>query len=215
MKNERSTSGKDLLLIFTRNPQLGKVKKRLAAGIGDEAALKIYNHLLQHTFEISRNLQVEKWVFYSEQIPQQDIFMEGNFRKKLQRGKDLGERMQDAFNRGFEADFKNIIIIGSDIYDLTEEDLKKAFLALQSTDAVIGPAMDGGYYLLGLKALLPGIFQDKIWGSNTVLKSTLTDLEDLKLQQLETRNDIDSIEDLRQHPDLVQLIFTKDEKKNF
>lgn len=206
MEKEKSTLGKELLLIFTRNPELGKVKKRLAAGIGDEAALKIYEHLLQHTFEVTQNLQVEKWVCYSEEIPAEDIWNKGNFSKKLQQGKDLGERMENAFHSGFEAGFSNIIIIGSDLYDLQKEDLEMAFLALQSSEAVIGPATDGGYYLLGLKSLPSQVFKNKNWGSNTVLDATLADLKNYNLTKLEPRNDIDRLEDLENHPDLLKII---------
>ncbi|WP_037373512.1 TIGR04282 family arsenosugar biosynthesis glycosyltransferase [Salinimicrobium xinjiangense] len=207
MENKSSTGG-ELLLIFTRNPEVGKVKKRLATDIGDQAALKIYNHLLQHTVNITKNLQVEKWVCYSEEIPGEDIWDKNVFRKKLQQGEDLGERMENAFSSGFEAGFSSIIIIGSDLYDLSEEDLKIAFLTLQHSEAVIGPATDGGYYLLGLKSLPSQVFRNKNWGSNTVLENTLKDLNNLKLKQLEARNDIDRFEDLKQHPDLLKMIKT-------
>lgn len=206
MKKKDATTGEELLLIFTRNPELGKVKKRLAAGIGDEATLKIYKHLLQHTVEITRNLQVEKWVCYSEEIPEEDIWEKENFSKKLQQGKDLGERMENAFRSGFKAGYSRIIIIGSDLYDLSEEDLKMAFLRLQQSEAVIGPATDGGYYLLGTKSLTSQVFKNKIWGGDTVLEATLEDLKNYQLTKLEARNDIDRLEDLKQHPDLLKLI---------
>lgn len=205
MENQISTGG-ELLLIFTRNPELGKVKKRLAKSIGDKTALKIYQRLLQHTVEITKNLQVEKWVFYSEEIPQEDMWDEEIFSKRLQKGEDLGERMENAFRSGFTAGFSRIIIIGSDLYDLSEEDLKKAFLELQNSEAVIGPATDGGYYLLGMKTLIPGVFSSKIWGSNSVLEATLKDLEHLPNIRLELRNDIDRFEDLEKHPDLLKLV---------
>ena len=204
---------KDLLLIFARNPQAGKVKKRLAASIGEEAALKIYNHLLQHTVKITGNLQMEKWIFYSEEIPQEDIWDKNIFNKKLQQGQDLGERMENAFRSGFEAGFSNIIIIGSDLYDLSEEDLKMAFLTLQYSEAVIGPATDGGYYLLGLKFLTSKVFKNKAWGSNSVLQATLLDLKNHQIIQLEPRNDIDRLEDLEQHPELLCLISAKNEEQ--
>ena len=213
MKKQESTEGKELLLIFTRNPELGKVKNRLAEKIGDKAALKIYNHLLQHTVAITKNLQVVKWVFYSEEIPQEDIWDKNTFSKKLQQGQDLGERMENAFRSGFEAGFSNIIIIGSDLYDLSEEDLKKAFLTLQYSEAVIGPATDGGYYLLGLKFLTSKVFKNKAWGSNTVLQATLQDLKNHQIIQLEPRNDIDRFEDLEQHPELLCLISAKNEEQ--
>ncbi|NJW53111.1 TIGR04282 family arsenosugar biosynthesis glycosyltransferase [Salinimicrobium oceani] len=210
-----STLTKDLLLIFTRNPEAGKVKKRLAATIGNEAALNIYLHLLAHTAKITRELHAEKWVFYSEEIPQEDIWDKDIFSKKLQQGSDLGERMENAFRSGFEAGFRNIIIIGSDLYDLSKEDLEMAFLELQQAEAVIGPAKDGGYYLLGLKSLSSKIFKKKNWGGSSVFTSTLTDLKNHKLTQLEPRNDIDRFEDLQQHPDLLKLISTKDEEQLF
>lgn len=212
MKKYDSTQPADLLLIFTRNPELGKVKTRLAAGIGDDGALKIYKHLLQHTVEITQNLQVEKWVFYSEEIPEEDIWQDEVFSRKLQQGKDLGERMENAFRSGFDAGFSRIIIIGSDLFDLSEEDLKKAFLALQDFDAVIGPATDGGYYLLGMKSLTSQVFKNKTWGGDTVLEATLADLNEHNLTQLEERNDIDRLEDLEHHPELLNLITTKDEE---
>ena len=90
MEKIRSSTNGELLLIFTRNPELGKVKKRLAAGIGDTAALKVYKYLLQHTVEITRNLQVEKWVYYSEEIPEEDMWDNEIFSKKIQQGEDLG-----------------------------------------------------------------------------------------------------------------------------
>ncbi len=103
MERKESHTAKELLLIFTRNPEAGKVKKRLAASIGEVAALKIYNHLLRHTAEITRNLPMEKWVCYSEEIPEKDIWEKEVFSKKLQQGKDLGERMDNAFRSGFLA----------------------------------------------------------------------------------------------------------------
>ncbi|MGB7843312.1 MAG: TIGR04282 family arsenosugar biosynthesis glycosyltransferase [Salinimicrobium sp.] len=197
---------KDLLLIFTRNPQLGKVKKRLAADIGDTSALKVYKFLLQHTFEVSKDLAVEKCIYYSEEIPQEDLWDKEIFQKKLQRGNGLGERMENAFSESFEAGYEKIVIIGSDLFDLQEEDLKKAFLALDTTNYVLGPASDGGYYLFGMKSLNSRVFRDKIWGSNTVLQETLQDLKNEQLTMLEVRNDIDYVQDLEAHPELRQII---------
>ncbi|HBO28702.1 MAG TPA: glycosyltransferase, partial [Leeuwenhoekiella sp.] len=87
-----------VLLIFTRNPELGKVKTRLAGGVGDASALEIYKFLLQHTVSITQNLSVDKQVFYSEKIRASDYWDENTFTKKLQHGDDLGARMQKAFS---------------------------------------------------------------------------------------------------------------------
>ena len=101
---------KNLLMIFTRNPELGKVKSRLAADIGEEKALEIYKFLLQHSQKITSPLKVDKQVWYSEEIWDNDIWPNDQFSKHLQQGKDLGERMQFAFEKGFAAGYKNIII---------------------------------------------------------------------------------------------------------
>lgn len=190
-------NSKNLLLIFTRNPELGKGKRRLAATVGDEAALAIYEFLLNHTVNITKGLYAEKMVYYTEEIWDTDLWDTKTYGKKLQHGKDLGERMANAFQDGFKNDFQKILIIGSDIYDLSQNDLEEAFKALDTHDLVIGPAADGGYYLLGMKYYLPQLFKNKAWGTATVLKDTLADLNNQKVALLETRNDVDYYEDIK------------------
>jgi len=185
------------LIIFTRNPELGKCKTRLAAGIGDEIALKIYKLLLDHTVQITKNLTVDKFVFYSEEIWIQDIWNSEIYRKKLQDGSDLGIRMENAFSELFTIGYKDIIIIGTDMLDLSKEDLEEAFLTLNKHNFVIGPALDGGYYLLGMKQLNSDIFKNKNWGTNTVLGDTLKDLENETVGQLPIKTDIDSVDDIK------------------
>lgn len=195
-----------LLIIFTKNPELGKVKTRLGKDIGDKAAFKIYNFLLQHTVKVTRELEVEKEVYYSNFIPQQDIWNEGVFTKKLQQGKDLGERMKNAFDEGFQNGFKRIIIIGSDLYDLSSEDLASAFENLKTNEFVLGPAEDGGYYLLGMQHPTPELFQDKKWSTPTVLKDTLIHLTGKQLFLLAERNDIDTYKDIKKHKEFRQFL---------
>ncbi|MEC7265229.1 MAG: TIGR04282 family arsenosugar biosynthesis glycosyltransferase, partial [Bacteroidota bacterium] len=112
---------KSLLLILTRNPELGKCKTRLAATVGDAAALEIYKFLLDHTVSLTKDLRVDKWVYYSEEIWEDDIWDNNIYQKKLQEGKDLGERMLNAFKEGFQAGFDQVVIIGSDMYHLAQE----------------------------------------------------------------------------------------------
>ncbi len=187
---------KNLLLIFTRNPELGKCKTRLAATIGNESALEIYKFLLQHTAEISRNLHTAKQVWYSEEIWEHDIWENSIFDKKIQFGEDLGIRMANAFKEGFANGYEKICVIGSDIHDLTTSDLKKAFSVLNDNDFVIGPAEDGGYYLLGMTSFRKNVFENKNWGTEQVLEKTLADLENEKVHLLEVRNDVDVYEDI-------------------
>lgn len=188
---------KNLLLILTRNPELGKCKTRLAATVGEKAALEIYKFLLDRTVTFTKDLQVEKWVCYSEEIWENDIWDNKVYRKKLQTGIDLGERMLNAFKDGFRAGFGQIIVIGSDMYHLTQEELEKAFSQLYDHDYVVGPAEDGGYYLLGMKRLNEKLFENKTWGTDTVLSDTLNDLTTENLALLAEKNDVDYYEDIK------------------
>ena len=188
---------KNLLLILTRNPELGKCKSRLAAKVGDQAALDIYNFLLDKTVSFTKDLKVEKWVYYSETIWMDDIWDNKVYKKKLQVGNDLGERMMNAFDEGFMAGFENIIIIGSDMFHLDQTDLEAAFSKLVDHDFVVGPAQDGGYYLLGMKSLKKELFHNKEWGTDTVLSDTLKNLESKKVALLEEKNDVDYYEDIK------------------
>lgn len=201
-------NSKDLLLIFTRNPELGKCKTRLAATLGNETALDIYKFLLKYTANITKQLSADKETWYSEEIWKNDVWPSSTFRKKLQEGINLGERMTHAFKKGFEHGYERIIIIGSDLYDLNTEDLNRAFKNLACHDYVIGPAEDGGYYLLGMTKYTPELFQNKKWGTDSVLTDTLKDLKNKDYVRLDTRNDIDVFEDIKDHPAFLPFLKT-------
>lgn len=190
-------TSKKALLIFTRNPELGRCKTRLAKVIGDENALAVYNILLQHTVTITQNVNADKFVYYSEDIHKDDIWDIDIFRKKLQSGNDLGARMENAFTEIFAIGYEKVVIIGSDMYDLSTSDIENAFLQIQTHDVVIGPAIDGGYYLLGLKQLNEKLFRNKEWGTTSVLTDTLEDLKDKIICKLAEKNDIDVYDDLQ------------------
>ena len=201
---------KSLILVFVRNPELGKVKTRLSRTVGDSAALKIYNILLSHTESVLNSIPVDKVVYYSEEIQQNDLWSETLYFKKLQKGFDLGARMRHAFGMAFEDSYEKVVIVGSDLYDLNPTHIEDAFEALDNHDLVIGPSLDGGYYLLGMKELYSAVFENKVWGTNSVLKATLNDLKQQNVKLLEALNDIDTFEDLKAHPELLKTI-KKDE----
>jgi len=184
------------LIIFTRNTQLGKVKTRLAKTIGNEKAMEVYKDLLFHTMTETQNLDCDKFVFYDENIEINDLWLGTLYEKKIQFGSHLGAKMQNAFQTLFDLGYQNCIIIGSDLFDLQANHINEAFHKLEVNDVVIGPAEDGGYYLLGLKKVIPSIFKNKDWGTSTVLSDTLKDLKNYKKDFLETLNDIDTFEDL-------------------
>ncbi len=189
-----------LLIIFTRNPELGKVKTRLAKTVGDEAALDIYKFLLQHTVKVTESLPFDKAVYYSVKVRDNDLWDASIFQKHAQHGDDLGQRMQHAFNAAFESGYEKAVIIGSDLQELQPKHLEQAFAALDEHDVVMGPAEDGGYYLLGMKILQPNIFQNKAWGTETVRRDTLQDLQEVSVHLLEELNDVDYYEDIKDNP---------------
>lgn len=160
--------GKALLIIFVKNPELGKVKTRLAATVGEEAALAIYKRLLERTKTITQPLAVDKTVFYDQALGENDLWSEGGFFKALQTKGDLGEKMLAAFQSAIDKGYEQICVIGSDCYDLTTDILNQAFSSLEKHDAVIGEAVDGGYYLIGMNCLITDVFQNKKWSTEEV-----------------------------------------------
>ena len=194
------------LLVFTKNPQLGKVKTRLAKSIGEEKALFIFQKLIEKTAQTIGSISVHKSLYYSEFIENGDLWDTQVSEKKIQNGNTLGERMSNAFQDGFEKGFEQIVIIGTDLWDLESSDIDQAFKVLETNTAVIGPATDGGYYLLGLSQWMPEVFKNKIWGTASILNDTMDDFKERKLALLKPKNDVDYYEDLRTFPELLNLL---------
>lgn len=203
-------TSKKALIIFTRNPKLGHCKTRLAKTIGNEAALNIYIFLLRHTAKVTEGIKADKYVFYSENIEEFDLWNPDIFRKKLQSGTDLGKRMENAFTELFNLRYEKVVIIGSDLLDLGQQHIENAFGILDHHDVVIGPSSDGGYYLLGSKRIHKNIFKNKSWGTDTVLSETLKDLQKINTKILEELNDIDTFEDMKHHKQLEQFYIQYD-----
>lgn len=192
-------NNKKLLLIFVKNPERGYVKTRLAQTVGEEKAYQIYLKLLIHTVKVAEQVDSEKQIWYSSFIDETDGLGGPDFDKKLQKGNDLGERMKNAFKNGFENGFEKILIIGSDCPEIKPQIIEDAFTGLDQNDVVIGPSEDGGYYLLGLRELIPGIFNEISWSTERVFSETINVLKKAEkhVTLLPTLNDIDTAEDLR------------------
>ena len=108
--------------------------------------------------------------------------------------------MLEAFREAFSMGYSEVVLIGCDLYDLSTEDLEVSFRELDRHEVVIGPAADGGYYLIGMKRPIPALFQGKQWGKDSVLQDTLEDLEGLRTFLLPERNDVDRYEDIEGNP---------------
>lgn len=204
------------LIIFQKNSILGKVKTRLAASIGDERALEIYNWLTRYTHQISREIQVDKFIFYSDFIPEDMEKLPKGFKLEVQTGADLGERMKNAFNHLFSKGYSNVVIIGTDCPDLKSSDLNTAFLTLSQADLVLGPAKDGGYYLLGMSRFYPELFDEMPWSTQKVLELTLNKADSLSLDYefLNILSDIDNINDWEAFNLRSKLVLDLDSKES-
>jgi len=185
------------VIVFVKNPELGKVKTRLAATLGDEKALEIYNKLIGYTRDVLIEVvDAKKYVFYSSFIDNEDGWQNDIFDKKLQVKGGLGEKITEAIQSIFET-CDQVVIIGSDCPQLTPEHIEMAFDKLHNHSITIGPSHDGGYYLLGMDRFYPALFQDITWSTDTVFEETLQKVEMAGLTSfiLETLSDVDYEED--------------------
>lgn len=184
------------LIVFIKNPELGKVKTRLAKDVGDEQALKIYNSLLTFTRNVTLEVDVQRFLFYDTQVAIDDDWSNSDFNKRTQPDGDLGDRMKHAFKEVLDAHDK-AIIVGSDCPQLSPDIIRQAFAFLDDHDVVTGPTYDGGYYLLGMKALHPFVFDDMIWSTDRVFSTTRERIaaNGFSLATLDRLSDVDYKED--------------------
>ena len=205
---------KNLLIIFVKNIILGKVKTRLAKTIGDVGAFNIYSELVDVTEKASTKVTADKHIYFS------DVIIPSKWKdhkKFVQEGKDLGIRMQNAFKNGFEEGYKNVILIGSDLPNISKKIIDSGFEKLKENDIVFGPAEDGGYYLVGMSTMNASIFENKPWSQSGLLDVTLHELnqESKKVALIESLNDIDTFEDLiasdfyKKNPKIQQITTSK------
>jgi len=200
--SENNKSG-NALIVFVRYPEAGKVKTRLAGGTSNEFACNVYKLCAERIFsEISSLENFAKYIFYSEHKDKEKIieWTNNKFLYALQQGNDLGERMFNAFDFVMSQNNPKAIIIGTDIPDLSKEIIIEAIDSLDKNDLVIGPSYDGGYYLLGMKKVHSGLFEDIEWSSNSVFSSTVQKAnalnfkikELLMLRDIDTKNELDN-----------------------
>ncbi len=186
---------KELLIVFVKNIKLGKVKTRLASTIGNQGAFEIYKELFKITEKVTTNLPIEKRIYFSDTII--DHKWPNTF-KAVQQGIDLGERMKNAFLDGFRDGYDKIVLIGSDLPEISEEIILESFKKLDHHESVFGPADDGGYYLIGQFKMNKAPFENKPWSTSNLLKITLEELttNNCSFTLLQSLNDIDTFEDL-------------------
>ena len=191
------------VLFFVKNPERAKVKTRLASAIGDRMAVNLYKRFL---LEMLSTLNRGTFLFYICFHPEDSLtdlknWLGEDYLYIPQIGENLGEKMKNAFLEAFSMNFKRVLLIGSDIPDLPLEFIEEAFKSLNEKDVVIGPSVDGGYYLIGFKdkTFLPRTFERIPWGTERVFDETMKVLENQKLtvHTLQPLRDIDTVEDLK------------------
>ncbi len=194
-----SDSSENLLIIFVKNLIPGHVKTRLASEIGIDGALDVYKFLVEHTFEITNELEISKSIYYSQYVEIEDIWDTDSYKLFVQKGNGLGERMLNAFDEAFDRKFKKVVLIGSDSFEIKGEHILEAFEQLDEHETVIGPSKDGGYYLIGMKRPYPQLFNNKKYGHKQVLSELLTEVAqaDISYHLLPTLSDIDTLQDLK------------------
>lgn len=197
MKNE------NCILFFVKYPTPGGVKTRLAEQIGPDAAAGLYRSFVADIIATLKSLDADIKIVFAppENKDQFQQWLGKNYSYIPQLGKDLGQRMKNAFPQAFREGFKNVIVIGSDSPDLPQEHLELAFTALDKSDAVVGPSSDGGYYLIGFTrdTFLPEVFERISWSSDKVLEQTTNTLTrySRSLHLLPQWHDVDTLPDLK------------------
>jgi len=192
-----------VLIVFVKRPQLGKAKTRLAKTIGDEKALQVYKFLLRRTLEVIQPLTtVDIQIHYATSPEPKDQWEQAGFARFSQVEGGLGERMHHAIEGAFQQGYKRVVIMGSDCYQLDTATIQQAFEALNASNAVLGPSTDGGYYLLGMTQLIPELFMNKEWSTESVAETTIKDFERLGIPyySLPALTDIDQEADLKTIP---------------
>lgn len=186
------------IIVFVKNPELGKVKTRLAQTIGDQKALEVYLALCEYTRQLLLHIDCDRYVFYDQNIIADDAWDSGAFMKKVQSSGDLGERIEKAFDEILDQ-YEKVIIIGSDCPQIQKKHIDLAFESLNQTDIIIGPSLDGGYYLLGMKENQSYLFKDMPWSTALLFGECLRKIfsRNKSVTELEYLTDVDYEEDLK------------------
>lgn len=194
---------KRCVILFVKLPEKGRVKSRLALHAGEDTALRLYKNMVLDVIDMLKRGRFPFRICYTppDARDQMTGWLGQEYDYLPQTGDDLGDRMEEAFAGVFSGDVEEALLIGSDIPGLTTEVIEEAFTSLLTNDAVIGPADDGGYYLIGFRknTFTSRIFHDMVWSTSTVFRETLDRLQEasVTLHVLPEMTDIDTLEDLR------------------
>lgn len=198
---------KSILVIFQKSSRSGNVKTRLAREVGEKKAREIYEFLCQYTHLCAKEVSCPK-VIYFDQVPDVDQHNHPDFFSiQTQVAGDLGQRMRQAFQELFLQGYERIVLIGTDCLQLSSKELKQAFEVLDVYDVVLGPATDGGYYLVGMQTFVPELFESIDWSTSRVMEQSKERLRQTGHSHfsLKTLSDIDFKADWERDKHLIGL----------
>lgn len=193
---------RDLLICFLKFPQPGHVKTRLAKDLGAPGAAALYEALAERVItEVYPLSQAYDLVLCAEPTHTLEDFHQWigpNWTFWYQEGDTLGERLAIAAETAFHHDYQRVMFIGTDCIGMDETFIEAAFQSLEKHDTVIGPSVDGGYYLLGINQPMGWLFRDMPWSTEMVLSTTINRLEEREMTHhlLEEKLDVDTLDDL-------------------
>ncbi|MCF8233235.1 MAG: TIGR04282 family arsenosugar biosynthesis glycosyltransferase [Bacteroidales bacterium] len=214
--NEKPAT-ESLLIIFAKSPVVGKVKKRLIPFLGEAGACDAYKKMLLHTRHVCDRVISDRVVFYTDDRQIFNIWPDDLYQKQAQQGDDIGMRMLSTFEYAFRMGYQKAVLFGGDIIEINPNILQTAFATLDRNEVVIGPASDGGYYLIGMNRLLPGLFYDIDWSTDRVFRQNVEKIEKMALSYavLERLSDIDDYDDYLRFKHLLDKINLTEQKEVF
>jgi rSAM/selenodomain-associated transferase 2/rSAM/selenodomain-associated transferase 1 len=217
-------NGLDKIIVFTRFPEPGKTKTRLIPHLGAEGAAQFQKEMTEHTVKQARKAGARIEIRYTQgSLPQMKNWLGDDLDYADQGEGDLGHRMQRAFVENFSKGAQKIVIIGADCPSNGWKNIQTAFSALEHNDVVIGPATDGGYYLIGLcqegasippprSCITETLFENIDWGGEQVFEQTVNAACGFRIHELLKLNDVDEVEDIP--PKISVIIPTLNEEQH-
>ena len=199
----KATNVHERVILFTRYPEPGKTKTRLIPALGPHGAAALQRTMTEQAVATLKGLADQRQValevrFEGGSLGEMQQWLAADIAYCPQGDGDLGNRLQRAFADAFAAGMQRVVVVGADCPSLTTEALCRALVMLAANDLVLGPASDGGYYLIGLGRPVPEIFSAIPWGTDKVLEQTLICARrlDLSVALLDPLSDVDRPEDL-------------------
>ncbi|MBU2019408.1 MAG: TIGR04282 family arsenosugar biosynthesis glycosyltransferase [Bacteroidetes bacterium] len=187
---------KQAIIVFQKNPKEGHTKTRLAATVGHPNAMRVYSELVRHAHSVVRLFSCKKYIYFSDFVEEDNRW--SDYECRVQSKDDLGSRMKNALDEVLNEGVDSAILIGTDCYHLTETIIAEALSSLLSSDYCIGPALDGGYYLIGTNKTDDEVFLNKEWSTETVFKEAQESIQRIKknIFILPSLSDVDTEADL-------------------